>query len=93
MNKREKNLQECLISSTAGMVIAMILCLTLPEIVTKSEMAALFALFWFILTYCVWSVIDWAQKCREAWERATRQQKETTRHASCKCIVAQKGEE
>lgn len=57
--KRERNLQECLISVSAGAVIAIMLCAVLPGITTKLDFVAFFAMFWLIATYCVWSVIDW----------------------------------
>lgn len=56
---RERNLQELLISSSASAVTSIILCLLLPGITTKGDMAAFFLMFWFIGIYCIWSLIDW----------------------------------
>lgn len=62
---REKALQECLISTAAGAMVSIILCLALPGITTKKDMTVFFVMFWFIAIYIIWSVIDWKQKSRD----------------------------
>lgn len=57
--KREQNLQELLTSTSLSAVTSIILCLLLPGITTKGDMAAFFLMFWFIGIYCIWSLIDW----------------------------------
>lgn len=59
---RERNLQEFAFSTCAGAVIALVLCMMLPGIETKSDTIAFFAMFWFMSIYGVWSVIDWGDR-------------------------------
>ena len=56
---REKYLEELTLSSVISIVLSLIVCLMLPGITSKNDMAVFFVMFWFVLVYCVWSVLAW----------------------------------
>lgn len=55
---REQNLAEFLVSVVFGGIIAIILCMVLPEIESKADMAMLIMPFWFCGVITVWGAID-----------------------------------
>lgn len=55
---REQNLAEFLVSVVFGGIIAIILCMVLPGIESKTDMAMLIIPFWFCGVITVWGVID-----------------------------------
>ena len=59
---REKYLEELMLSSVVSMALSLIVCMMLPGITSKKDMVVFFCVFWFVLVYCVWSVIVWTQK-------------------------------
>lgn len=58
---REKYLEELTLSSVISIVLSLIVCLMLPGITSKKDMAVFFVMFWFVLVYCVWSVLAWME--------------------------------
>ena len=61
MKQREKYLEELTLSSVISIVLSLIVCLMLPGITSKKDMAVFFLMFWFVLVYCVWSVLAWME--------------------------------
>lgn len=61
MKQREKYLEELTLSSVISIVLSLIVCLMLPGITSKKDMAVFFVMFWFVLVYCVWSVLAWME--------------------------------
>ena len=55
---REQNLAEFLVSVVFGGVIAIILCMILPGIESKSDVGMLIMPFWFCGVITVWGAID-----------------------------------
>ena len=55
---REQNLREFTFSITVGAMIAMVLCLVLPEVETKIDVFGMYFPFWFCGTVVIWEVID-----------------------------------
>ena len=58
---REKYLEELTLSSVISIVLSLTVCLMLPGITSKKDMAVFFVMFWFVLVYCVWSVLAWME--------------------------------
>lgn len=59
--KREKYLEEALISVVVGTLIALLLIMTVPDLQRGAEMVIYFMLYWLIGTVATWQVIDLAQ--------------------------------
>lgn len=70
MNKRERDLQQCLVSTVAGAFIAILLCALLPGIGTKIEAVYMMFILWFIATWTVWEGIVMYEEVKK-W-RSTR---------------------
>lgn len=61
MNRREKDLQECLLSTVIGGVLSYITCLILPCVGDTMDTIGLYVIGWFMYIWIVWSVIDCIQ--------------------------------
>ena len=66
MNRREKDLQECLLSTVIGGILSYVTCLVLPGVGDTVDTIGLFAIGWFMYIWIVWSVIDFAETKRKA---------------------------
>ena len=70
MSKRERDLQQCLVSVVVGAFIAFLLCALLPGIGTKAEAVYMTVIFWFMATWTVWEGIVMYEEVKK-W-RSTR---------------------
>ena len=66
MNRREKDLQECLLSTVIGGVLSYITCLILPCVGDTVDTIGLYVIGWFMYIWIVWSVIDYVDTKRKA---------------------------
>ena len=58
MNKREQYLREFTFALTVGGVLAILLCMVLPEVQTKADVFGFYFPFWFFGTITIWEIID-----------------------------------
>lgn len=66
---REKYLEELLISTIIGALLAVLLCNTLPAIGRGIDFLSLFVIFWIGATAWTWQAIAFGQWIRKRWHK------------------------
>lgn len=83
MTRREKQLRNTLISVVIGVVIALMLIMTVPDLQRDAEMVIYFLLYWLLGTFAVTQAFDLSDYLKHTTEVMDRAREE--RHADKAC--------